>query len=77
MSYTGVSIERCNEIRHPNLLFDNIIWDPRSAETGSHAERRNLMHTTFCTDRRGYAQWPFFVGLDMSEEEMRTTSPAE
>ena len=32
--------------------------DPRSFEMRSHAKRSNLTHTTACTDRRGYAQWP-------------------
>ena len=57
MSYTVSSTEMCNEIRHPNLLFDNIIWDPRSVETGSHQKRRNSTIITACTDRRGYALW--------------------
>ena len=32
--------------------------DPRSFEMRSHAKRSNSTHTTACTDRRGYAQWP-------------------
>ena len=42
-----------------------------------YAKRRKSTHVrpTACIDRRGYAQWPVFVGFAMSKEEMRTTSP--
>ena len=48
--------------------------DPRSVETGSHAKRRNSTHISpidevMRSDR--------LRCLDMSTEEMRTTSPAE
>ena len=37
---------------------DDALRDLRSVETGSQAKRRNSMHFTGCTDRRGRVQWP-------------------
>ena len=50
--------------------------DHRGVETRSHAKRRNSTHNyTFHQSTRLRAV-AVFVGLDMSRDEMQTTSPA-
>ena len=37
---------------------EDALRDPRRIETRTHAKRGNPTHTTHCTYRRGYSQWP-------------------
>ena len=56
--------------------YEDASRDNRSVETGSHAKRRKSTHILLHLSQIEVAL-AVFVGLDMSKEEMRTTSPVD